>query len=721
MRLRDLFAATLFLGSLLMFVLEPLVARQLLPQLGGAPSVWNACVLFFQLVLLAGYATAHAGSRVGSARAQALGCVCLVGTTWLLLPWFLRAGGAPSPRWPTLWLLGELSQSIGAQFFALSIAAPTLQRWFSRSRDQAARDPYVLYAASNAGSLAGLLAYPLLIEPSLALTTQRRVWVVGFLAFGALLVVCARAAYRTRSPLDREGSSSAVSDSGRVSWASRAHWILLSAVPASLMLGVTQYLTTDIAAVPLLWVVPLALYLGSFIIAFTPSSSRWSHLSAARLPLLVTALTVMLAARVGGPLWLVLPLHLLTFAAAATACHGRLAAGRPHPTHLTDFYLCVALGGAAGSAFNTFVAPRIFTGVAEYPLAIIAAALIAPPGARLIRASLWQGLGVGAATAALFWLIQRAGALDALLLPALSIPALLAFRLSRQPLSFATAIGSLLVAAALSWQPYGEIVETRRTFFGVYRVTENHQASLRSLYHGTTLHGMQTMSGSGPAAPLTYYHREGPFGQAHRTLPSLHRARRVAVIGLGVGSLAAYAVDGQRWTFYEIDPAVEEIARDPAFFRHLADCGDWCDVVVGDARLSLARSPHARYDVLVLDAFSSDAIPIHLITREALALYLERLNSDGVLAVHISNRLLDLAPVLAAVAEDAGLAAAEQAHTVTADQSALGHSSSRWVVMSRNTAEIDRLLGDSRWTRLQTTGTSLWTDDYSNLFDVLSF
>jgi hypothetical protein len=556
-----------------------------------------------------------------------------------------------------------------------------------------------------------------MVEPLLPMGAQREAWTVGFGAFGVAAVVSAAFAWRLR---DAAAATLTAAAQAPVSWPARLRWLLLAAVPSSLMLGVTNYLSTDIAAVPLLWVGPLALYLLSFVLAFGAGGARWTKIAARRLPLLAAGLAAFMAAQVIGPLWLVLPLHLLTFAVAGLACHGRLAAERPAASSLTEYYFWLALGGTLGGAFNTFAAPLLFNAVIEYPIALVLAVAIAATTPSPTRVKQFLGpAAVGVMTATLLGLLLWTDAADSLMLPALGIPTLMAFRLKQQPVLFASAIAAMLTAAALVVNPYGRVLETDRTFFGLYRVTENETGTYRYLYHGTTLHGVQATGGPDRGEPLTYYTADGPFGQAFAALPVMRETHNVAVIGLGIGSLAAYARSHQRWTFYEIDPAVERIARTAAYFTHLEECGNRCRVVLGDARLSLTSASGKKHGVLVLDAFSSDAIPVHLITREALGIYLQHLSEDGVLAFHISNRHLNLGPVIAALAADAGLAGVEQWHEVSSDRATGERSGSRWAVLSRDERTLEPLLAHSRWTPLERPTTRVWTDDYSNILGAI--
>jgi hypothetical protein len=690
--------------------------------------VWSTCLMFFQACLLAGYACADRAQRWLGVRWQAVTCVLLV----LLGCWSLPISASPSDLPATgpgqaIWLLGSLASAIGLPFVALAACTPSLQRWFSLSGHPAAADPYFLYVASNVGSLFALVSYPVLVEPVLPLGLQRSLWAAGYVAFAVLLAASAAMLWRV-SPRHLPPVAIAAGEPasiGRTWWRRRLRWTLLAVVPSSLLLAVTTYASTDLAAVPLLWIIPLSIYLLTFIAAFGSRSAAWTAAASLGLPFLVTLLLVLMAGGVAGPLWAVVPFHLLTFGVAAMACHGRLAAERPGPSELTDYYFWLALGGALGGLLNTLLAPVLFGSVVEYPLALLAAAALAgrvDAGAAPRSMTAWDlvvPMGVAAFTAALLVAVEWVD-IDPLRLPALGLAALLAFSQVARPGRFVASLGAMVAAAALTWDPYGDVLHTERTFFGVYRVTASADGGKRSLYHGTTLHGVHALEGPDRDEPLTYYHRDGPFGQAFEALPVMRQSPRVVAIGLGVGSLAAYAGAGQRWTFLEIDPAVERIARRPEYFRHLDRCGARCEVVLGDARLSLAARPGERYGLVVLDAFNSDAIPMHLVTREAVALYLSRLTPDGVLAFHVSNRHLVLGPVLANLAADARLFAAEQVHLVTRAEAETGRTGSDWVVMSKDRGAIDRLLADERWVRLTPQPSApLWTDDFSNILSVL--
>lgn len=717
-----LFAATLFLSAFLLFLLEPMIAKMVLPVLGGTPMVWNTCVLFFQITLLAGYAYAHGATSWMPAKRQTIAYAAILLIPLVVLPFALRgAADPPAQGNPIPWLLGVLVRSVGLPFFALSTSASLLQKLFSQTGHRSARDPYFLYAASNTGSLLALLAYPTLVEPSFALGAQSRIWAIGFIAFAALALACAALARRVETATDAVESP----DVPAVAWTRRAKWTVLAFIPSSLMLAVTSYLATDIAAVPLMWVVPLALYLLTFIAAFGSHADRWRAIADRRLPMLVVALVVFMVVHVTGPAWLVVPVHIGAFTLAALLCHCELAKDRPAPAQLTEFYFWMSFGGMLGGLFNTLVAPLAFSSILEYPLALLAACFVrvgtGRPAIRMrdqfIEAAM--PVAIGALTVAMVVAVHRAGGSPRL---AFFVPGLMVFSQMKYARRFAASLTALLVAGTLTPNANadGTVLHRERTFFGVYRVSLDQTERYRTLFHGTTLHGVQALDPARAGEPLTYFHRTGPFGQAFEQLTHASHAPRIGVVGLGVGTLAAYARPQQRWTFYEIDPAVERIARAPNGFTFLRDCGSRCRVVLGDARLSLARED-AQFGVFVLDAFSSDAIPVHLMTSEALSLYLQRLAPDGILAFHISNRHLRLAPILGRLAMAHGLVALEQKDDVGEGMRADGKASSNWVVMARTRSDLGPLLDDRRWAPPAVPAdTPLWTDSFSNILGVFA-
>ncbi len=734
-----LFSVTLFVGSALLFAVQPMFAKMVLPTLGGTPATWITCMLFFQAALLAAYAYAHWSTRRLGTRRQAVVHVLLLLVPLLSLPITVPPGwGSPAER-PMWWLLGVLVASVGLPFLAVATTAPLLQRWFARTNHPLARDPYFLYRASNLGSVLALLSYPALIEPRLHLGLQGRVWSAGYVALVVLIVLCAVALWRSagsfttadpdeddEAPPDGLTGDPAGPASGRPTPRRRLRWVAWSFLPSSLMLGVTTYITTDIAAVPLLWVVPLGLYLLTFVLAFSPSSLSWFALVVILQPLVLLQLVFLVVLGVSEPVGLLLGLNLVVLFLSGLVCHGQLARDRPPPRHLTEFYLWVAVGGVLGGVFNALVAPLVFDSVAEYPLALVLACLLrprSPDGSQVNRLDLGLPLMLGASAIAALWLASTAGASEVLARTTVFGAALLACLVSAgRRVRLGLGVGAVVLVSTL---PLGERATTtlfrERTFFGVVQVEEDRAAGLHRLVHGNTTHGAQSTDPGRRREPLTYFSRSGPIGQALTDLPAGGTRSRVAVVGLGAGSLACYGQPGQRWTFYEIDPTVVQVARDPRLFTFLRDCPPATDVVLGDARLSLTRAPENHFDVLVVDAFNSDAIPVHLLTREALALYLGKLTDDGVLAVHITNRYLDLRPVLGDLARDAGLKAlVRDDGDIPQFERATGKSASVWVVAARQPANLGRLVDDRRWKPLDGPARpAVWTDDFSNLVTVL--
>jgi hypothetical protein len=769
-----LFALTLTANAALIFTVEPMISKMVLPLLGGTPSVWATCLMFFQAVLLAGYLYAHLAARWLAPRGQVLLHLALFAASLAALPVAVARGGAPpagddgAP--PVVWLVSLLIAALGAPFFVLGAGAPLLQRWFAHTGHPDAHNPYFLYAASNAGSLVALLAYPLLIEPRLALAEQSRAWSVAYWALGALLLACAAGAVR------RVGTPAATAPAPDVATEAdaeapltvrrRAEWVLLSLVPSSLLLGVTQYLTTDVAPVPLLWVVPLALYLLTFVIAFARSPLVPLADVARAQALLLPPLAIVITLGTNRPLWGIGALHLGAFLVTALLCHLMLAERRPAVAHLTEFYLWLSVGGLLGGVFNVLVAPVAFDTLLEYPLMLALAASLRPgrlwpPASEAVAARaeerpqevgrtrprylarlatadestsptgtrrLALAFGAPLVVAAL---MAAAGARPEFMPDAMETAAvaafggsaaLVAFAMRGHRLAFALCVGGMLLGGYLGRQTRrGDVLLRARSFFGTYAVRES--GDYHHLTHGTTLHGAQNVAPPFRRTPLTYYHRDGPLGQLFGSMLLQLPSRRVAIVGLGTGTVACYGRRGERWTFYEIDPLVERIARDPRFFTYLRDCPPQVQVVLGDARLRLADAPAAAYDLIVLDAFSSDAIPVHLLTREALALYLSKLADGGAIALHISNRYLNLLPVVAELARDARLAGVVGRGTpLTAEQTGQMLSSSAWVVLSRRARDLGGLARREGWDVLPPAGDrGLWTDDFSNVLRVVTW
>lgn len=717
--LLPLFAFTILLGASLIFFVEPMFAKMVLPLLGGSPAVWNTCVVYFQTVLLAGYLYAHLLVTRLAHRRQVIVHGTLFIVCALSLPIALRWSSTPPVNGsPALWLTVALTASLAAPFFVVAATGPLLQKWFSQSDHLSAKDPYFLYSASNLGSLLALLAYPLIVERWWSLEAQSGIWTAGYALLGVSVLACAGAVWR-----QGDGPASTVKDgplepAESVSWQRRAKWMALAFVPSSLMLGVTTYMSTDIAAAPLLWVVPLALYLLSFVAAFArrrivPKTLVLEAMAAALLAVVLT-----IAAGLNQPAALLIPLHLCGFFLVALAIHTELAGDRPGPARLTEFYLWVAVGGMLGGLFNTLLAPIVFTrGILEYPIALVLACLLRANTPRSRTRLKTDIVMLGAlAIAAILLGVRLRGSLQnpaaaALMVAgmALTLPY---FVLSARPVWLAAAVALLLTAGDVGLSRPGELFRAR-TFFGVYKVRLDTKANVHSIVHGSTTHGEQSLDPAKARRPTSYYSLDGPIGQTFTALGSRLDGADVGVVGLGAGAMAGHLRPGQRWTFYEIDPAVLSIASSPQYFTFLRDCGSACNVVLGDARLSIGRR-NARHDLLVLDAFSSDAIPLHLITREAVQIYFDHLADDGVVAFHISNRHLNLRPVLAATASELGIAAIAQFDPGKVPE----RSASEWLLMARSAASFKALTADSRWVAPEAARRG-WTDGFSDILSAL--
>jgi SAM-dependent methyltransferase len=736
-----LFSVTVFLSAGLLFVVQPMVGKMLLPLVGGVPTVWNTCMVFFQAALLAGYGFTHAVTTRLAWWRQVACHLALALVALAVLPIRFRPdplGTLSVADDPIPWLLLRLAAAVGLPLVVLSATTPTLQRWFARTSHPAARDPYFLYAASNLGSLVALLSYPLLIESHMSLGLQSRAWAGGYLGLVALVAACGLASARAAAAStvlpgpapapEREGLDQAE----RIATPRRVRWVALALVPSSYLLGVTTFLSTDIAAVPLLWVVPLALYLLSFVLVFAPKPLVPHRLVARALPALVLVVVLVDLSGMTLPLWLLIPLHLTAFFVAAVSCHGELALDRPSPSRLTEYYLVIALGGALGGVLNAILAPVLFDRIVEYPLAMVLSCLLGRAGrsnARKEQASarymdIALPLALTGVTAALVLLALRLGLGEGRtgVASMFALPAIICYTFVERPVRFSLGLTALLLAGQLNPGPHGRPLHQERTFFGVVRVTVDAAGRFHQLVHGSTLHGRQRRSGPARDEPLSYYHPRGPAGDIFARFRESRAARAVAVVGLGAGSLCAHAREGETWVFYEIDPAVERVARDPAYFTFWRDCrADRLSAVRGDGRFRLAESPDGRYGMLVVDAFSSDAIPVHLVTREALELYRRKLAPGGWIVFHISSRYVDLGPVLASLARDAGwVVYARDDLMLSAEERQEGKDPSRWAVMAQERSELGALADSARWRRLgDEAGVPVWTDEFSNLWSVV--
>jgi hypothetical protein len=721
---RGLFVATILVGSFLLFLVQPMVARMALPRLGGAPNVWNSAMIVYQSLLLAGYAYAHALSRAAPQRQAAmhLALLCLCGLT---LPIALAAPGDFAPGWEVLWVPLLLLLTTGPVFFAVSAQAPLMQRWFAAH--PRAGEPWALYAASNVGSLVGLMAYPLLAEPLLSIERQSLAWSAGYAALVLLVAACAFTRRLPATPGVDAREYPVPGAHPRPGAKRIGHWIVLSAVPSGLMLSTTTHLTTDIFAMPLLWVIPLSLYLLSFVIAFADRRDfAWTFSLFAPPVVLLCGGVAMLSHGSGGFVVALASLALLL--SVATSLHARLYELRPVTEHLTGFYLAMSAGGALGGAFTAIAAPVLFDWVWEHPLLVVAAALLMPMPI-LLNWHRLDGLDPQMARIAAFVFLLAA------LVLAWLLHGIVSERGPDMQRAFLTVmlcgLGLLLVpwrglfvavlAALMLAQGGIDTIESTlegersRSYFGIYTVQDLPASRTRQLVHGTTLHGQQSADPDSARAPSTYYGATSGVGLVLDRAPALFGPQaRIGIVGLGVGTLSCYRRGQQRWTFFEIDPKVVEFSHNGTF-TYLSRCVPDARIVLGDARLKLDGEQPGSFDVLAIDAFSSDAIPLHLITREAVEVYLRALAPDGIVVLHISNRFVDLEPVVAAIARELGLASSLRLD-IPVDRAVL--TSSAWVALARERATLELLAQarpDAPWDSLAPPARRAWSDDHASI------
>jgi hypothetical protein len=725
------YTAAIFVSALLLFSVQPLFTKMVLPRLGGSPAVWSVAMVFFQSLLLGGYAYAHFLMKLRNRVIPVAVHLVLLALALLTLPLSIASGwGEPPTSGYAFWLLGLFVVSIGLPFFALAANNPLLQAWFVRTGHPNGPDPYFLYASSNIGSFLALLSYPVMLEPMFTLRTQNLIWTGGYGLLILLIAGCG--ALLLRSPANAAILNMPVDDpdAPAPSWALRARWIFLAAVPSGLLIAVTAHISTDVAAAPLLWVLPLSLYLLTWVLVFQ-SRPLLPHKWMLRLqPLAIAGVIVLLA--VGGEQNLLLTLggHQLCFFVIAMACHGELARTRPAAKYLTGFYVALSFGGMVGGLFAGLIAPFTFSWVAEYPILLALAALCRPPGGeeRLPRWSSWYWPFLAALAVVLIapsystdkmftwldghrlWMVGAVGVLSALL--ALGLNA------NRWKI-FATVVVALVVLRA--YPSDDGRVDTVRSFFGVHKIVVTPNGQYHVLMHGTTIHGAEKFKNddgtpvTGRPEPITYYHKDGGIGQAITAIRERKGAPlRVAVIGLGSGTLTCASEPGEQWKFFEIDQSMVDTARDPKYFTYIQSCEPNLKPVIGDARLTFAREPDGIYDLIIVDAYSSDAIPIHLATEEAMAIYKAKLAPQGAVVMHVSNRHLELASVVVGIAD-----ANDMKSWVYSEDSGRDNEyifSTSVVVSAREEADVGKLASSDVWTETEADEKQrVWTDDYSNV------
>lgn len=733
-----LFAVAIFTSAALVFVVQPMVTKLVLPMLGGSPAVWNTAMVFFQTALLAGYGYAHLLQRVGSIKLQVGIHLALLLVAALFLPLSVNGLlGDPDPTAPIMWLLATLTLSVGAPFAVLSATAPLLQAWYARVRAGHAdgQNPYVLYAASNLGSFLALLSYPILIEPLATLSAQRWGWSGGYVAFMLMVVALAFTVWRRR--LDQTAEPAQLEASAPISWREKGILVLLAAAPSSLMLGVTSHLSTDVASAPFLWVLPLALYLLTFVIAF--QNRPWIPLNVTLIIQGATGAIVVLIVAFRSANWsLAFGLHLTAFFFAALMCHQLLASRRPSPDRLTEFYLLMSLGGVVGGAFTALLAPVIFNMVWEYPLVLVLVGLARPWGKGPLTGTHIGTLVAACAVAASpvllsIWLNANDDArgwfyanfplgMDQLAMVMLMPAAICAFLLRDRALLFTAIL--LMITLSAQWIARGyDWSYSERSFFGVMRVANAPDPRLGGdvhvLMHGTTLHGAQARDGQFDCVPTLYYAEATPIGQA-ATMVGRRGPARIGVVGQGSGAMATYKRTEDTMTFFEIDPMVDRLSRDPQWFSYISTCASGpINTVLGDARLTLAKETPGSYDLLIIDAFSSDAVPTHLLTVEAIQGYLTMLKPDGVVLLHLSNRNLDITMPAVAAAQALGKPSLHQLYYESDSTPEMAEASTEALILSPTAEGLRDFSADQRWNSPARTVVRPWTDDYVNLFGSL--
>ncbi|MFC1628633.1 fused MFS/spermidine synthase [Gemmatimonadota bacterium] len=730
------YTVALFLSAFLAFSLQPMVGRMVLPLLGGAPAVWNTCMVFYQVILLGGYAYSHFLTRRLRMRNQVIIHMSVLMLPLLLLPISLAGTAHPAGSAnPTLWLLGTLFLVVAPPFFAVTTTAPLLQRWFVSTRHKESADPYFLYAASNLGSLLALLAYPFLLEWLLPLTEQSNAWSVTYGLVVVLIMISGAIAWRgMNAPIPESGQApSQVRTEVQGTSRTTIRWVYYAFLPSSLLLGVTQYISTDIAVIPLFWVIPLALYLLTFVLVFSRRPMIPRDLILRIFPGSLVTLVFLLLIQATSPVALVYPVHLITFFLAAMICHGELVRSRPPAEELTRFYLWIAVGGALGGLFNALLAPVLFTRIFEYPLVLILIAISitgdrSAGQGRSLRSDLGLVTGLVALIVAVPALLGFVGLdmeTNTLRTPLYAGAAFFCYLGSRNRRRFGFAVGGVLLAGLLftGFGRAGRTVFAKRSFYGVSRVIRYEQdgATFNSLIHGNTRHGLQNLDEEERSVPILYYHPEGPAGDIMRFVTEQFPRANIGVIGLGSGAMAAYGTAGQEWTFYEIDPVVMSIASDPRYFSYLADSEASWEIVLGDGRLSIESAESGAYDLIIVDAYGSDAIPVHTITREAVEVYIDHLTTGGLLAFHISNIYIDLEPVLGNIARSLGYATLIRSDdAISSQEQRMGRSASIWVVLAIDHENLASFAGHPAWQELESYHDArIWTDDYSNLLSVI--
>lgn len=761
-----LYSGCIFLSAFLLFMVQPMIGKMFLPWVGGSSAAWNTCMFFFQALLLAGYAYTHLSiSRIGVKKQSWLQFPLML-TALFFLP-FIYSNSGQVPDDPSTWLIVQLFKTIGVPFFVVSGISPLLQVWFANTLHQRADSPFFLYAASNTGSLFALIAYPVLIEPTCDLASQARLWTAGYILLLILMAACFAAVKK-----NGQSDQPAVTTSDETPAPAAREilfWIAAAFVPSSMLLAVTQYVTTDLVPVPMFWIIPLMIYLITFIIAFSeklaPRAATFSNIS---LLVILSFLSLYLFVEINY-FWFSVFVHLSTLFCVAMFCHKAIAENKPPVKHLTAFYLWISFGGVLGGFFNSLLAPLLFSDYLEYPLLIVLSCVIIdhfnlrqpepesfiPPRTPLpLIVSAFTGLYIFTAIiymaninlpeqcfhlatyfgydinapglkGFLEFLVNNHGAIRQVSFAlAAIIPAFILMK--RYRVAFAPVVAVVLALIFVYNIGQHKIIRRYRNFFGVKKVFFDTEANLRYLAHGSTVHGKQSFVDALREEPLTYYHRRGPLGDIF-ALPMFGQDNlKVAIIGLGIGSMAAYSRTGNEFVFYELDPQVVEIAQKTGIFSYLKDFSHNCRVEIGDGRLKIMQAAPKYFDMIIIDAFSSDAVPIHLLTVESLQIYLDRLKDSGIIAIHISNRYLNLQPNLQALAKVHNLHQIFLADNYFDgnDSANYERSPAEYAIFTRNQGVVNYLakVSGGTWAPIiDWPDFQPWTDSHSSIFPLLNF
>lgn len=726
------YSLTIFLSAFLLFSIQPMFTKMVLPILGGTPMVWNTAMMFFQGILLLGYLYAHFISQIKNVRTQAIIHCALLIVASIFVP-IAKAKGwePPTTTMPVFWLLQFFTVSIGLPFFAISATAPLLQRWFSLTDHKDAQNPYFLYGASNIGSILALLAYPFVIEMNLRLQTQGEGWGILYATLVLLITFCA---IFVKSKQIIKAATKEYSE--KISWKTRSLWVLYAFIPSALLLAVTSHISVDIAAIPLLWVMPLVIYLLSFVIVFArnPHISHNFITSIAPTAIIVAIIFYSLSVALSADIAIVITFLFII----SMVFHGELAKNKPSATKLTEFYLLMSLGGVLGGIFNSIIAPAVFNDVYEYLLIVILSALALPKTKETIKS--YDNVFVFPfVTVFMFSIliiafkareiiindanieIMDIATILALIIANYFLFSLFYYKKPTKSLRFML-VAALLCSVGYVMRPSQMFTSFKaRSFFSTYKVQED--LKYAHLVSGKTIHGIQIKAPLDlQTMPTSYYSKKGPVGDIFNILdPIPNYKEKMGVVGLGTGTMSCYAKPGRTWTFFEIDPLTVQIAKDSGIFKFLPTCAPNADIILGDARVSLQKSPDNKFDVLFVDAFSSDAIPMHLITKEALYMYMSKIKKDGIVAIHISNKYINLIPVLAGYSETANIKGYFKHHISSEqDRVNLAITSSLWVIFSTNKALLQTISETKGWQDLALYNQkAFWSDDFSNIIPLI--